>query len=88
MIGVELVKGNGSVNHLPPEDFLDVWEACKDMGLIVGKGGHYGNVSIKCHWSCKNIVGFLLFFSVPSPIIAVYKFECVYRYYVSNHQCA
>lgn len=47
MIGVELTLGDGTVNYLPVDDFMEIWEACRDMGLILGRGGVHGNVSIK-----------------------------------------
>lgn len=29
---------------LSPEGCGAIWEACKDMGVLLGKGGLYGNV--------------------------------------------
>ena len=29
---------------LPVERVNKIWETCKDMGLLLGKGGLYGNV--------------------------------------------
>lgn len=34
-----------SKTPLPPEQFVPIWEDCKDMGVLLGKGGLYGNVS-------------------------------------------
>ena len=31
---------------MPLEDFLQIWEDAKDMGVLLGKGGLYGTVSI------------------------------------------
>lgn len=44
MIGVELVE-DSSRKPLSPEKILRFWEHCRDLGLIVGKGGAAGNVS-------------------------------------------
>ncbi|XP_068671777.1 alanine--glyoxylate aminotransferase 2, mitochondrial-like [Montipora foliosa] len=44
MIGVELVTNKESKTPLPPEKFVPIWEDIKDMGVLVGKGGLYGNV--------------------------------------------
>jgi len=44
MIGVELVTDKESKTPLPPEQFVPIWEDCKDMGVLIGKGGLYGNV--------------------------------------------
>lgn len=44
MIGVELVTGDGSFTPLDANKFLNVWDRCLKMGLILGKGGLNGNV--------------------------------------------
>lgn len=44
MIGMELVSDRETRKALPASDVLEIWEDCKDMGLLIGKGGHYGNV--------------------------------------------
>ena len=31
---------------MPMDDFVPIWEDAKDMGVLLGKGGLYGNVSI------------------------------------------
>lgn len=45
MIGVDLVTDKESKKPLPAARFGDVWENCKDLGLLVGAGGVDGNVS-------------------------------------------
>ena len=42
MVGIELVEGD----DMQPASELaaNVLETCKEMGLIVGKGGYFGNV--------------------------------------------
>ncbi|CAH1155628.1 unnamed protein product [Phaedon cochleariae] len=44
MIGVELVEDSKTRKPLNPEKFLKIWEHCRDLGLIIGKGGLFGNV--------------------------------------------
>lgn len=43
MIGIELVAQNGK-DPLPIKDVLRINDACRNMGLIIGKGGVNGNV--------------------------------------------
>lgn len=45
MIGVELVENKETREPIKSETFSKIWEACKDMGVLLGKGGFYGNVS-------------------------------------------
>jgi alanine-glyoxylate transaminase/(R)-3-amino-2-methylpropionate-pyruvate transaminase len=42
MVGVELIENESKT----PATKLtaDIFETCKDMGLIIGKGGYFGNV--------------------------------------------
>ncbi|XP_063700685.1 alanine--glyoxylate aminotransferase 2, mitochondrial [Culicoides brevitarsis] len=44
MIGVEFVSDKDSKNPLDKQQFLDIWEQTKDMGVLFGTGGAYGNV--------------------------------------------
>ncbi|KAJ7382147.1 alanine--glyoxylate aminotransferase 2 [Desmophyllum pertusum] len=44
MIGVEMVTDKESKTPLPADKFVPIWEDCKDMGVLMGKGGLYGNV--------------------------------------------
>lgn len=44
MIGVELVADKDQRTPLESQQFLDIWEQTKDMGVLFGKGGLYGNV--------------------------------------------
>lgn len=46
MIGVELVSDPETRAPLAPADVLTIWEQCKDMGVLYGKGGFYGNVRL------------------------------------------
>ena len=42
MVGIELIEDQ---DKTPASKLtVDVLETCKDMGLLVGKGGFYGNV--------------------------------------------
>jgi 4-aminobutyrate aminotransferase-like enzyme len=43
MQGIELVK-DGQTKEPAPQQTAAVMEAAKDRGLIIGKGGMYGNV--------------------------------------------
>lgn len=44
MTGLELVTSQASRDPMPLPDVNAVWEACKDMGVLLGKGGLYSNV--------------------------------------------
>lgn len=44
MIGVELVGDKEERSPLNSEQFIDIWEQCKEIGVLFGKGGLYGNV--------------------------------------------
>ena len=46
MIGVELVADKETRQHLSAPHFVDIWEMCKDMGVLFGRGGLNANVSI------------------------------------------
>uniref|UniRef100_A0AAQ5ZP98 Alanine--glyoxylate aminotransferase 2, mitochondrial n=1 Tax=Amphiprion ocellaris TaxID=80972 RepID=A0AAQ5ZP98_AMPOC len=41
-IGVEMVKDKASRDPLPPEAMSEIFEDVKDMGILIGKGGLYG----------------------------------------------
>lgn len=41
-IGVEMVKDKASREPLPPEAMNEIFEDVKDMGVLIGKGGVYG----------------------------------------------
>ncbi|RXM97043.1 Alanine--glyoxylate aminotransferase 2, mitochondrial [Acipenser ruthenus] len=42
LIGVEMVKDKVSREPLPGVEMNEIFEDCKDMGLLIGKGGVYG----------------------------------------------
>lgn len=42
MIGVEMVKDKASRAPLPPAEVGEIFEDVKDMGVLIGKGGVYG----------------------------------------------
>lgn len=44
MIGVEMVTGDGSTTPLDPGLMLKFWDRCRDLGVLLGKGGYFGNV--------------------------------------------
>ena len=44
MIGIEMVADKTSKTPLPADKMMDVWEMTKEGGVLLGKGGYYGNV--------------------------------------------
>ncbi|XP_063066708.1 alanine--glyoxylate aminotransferase 2, mitochondrial [Engraulis encrasicolus] len=42
MIGIEMVKDKASRDPLPPADMAEIFEDVRDMGVLIGKGGVYG----------------------------------------------
>lgn len=46
MIGLEMVATKDSKTPLPAASMAHIWETTKDLGLLIGKGGYYGNVSV------------------------------------------
>ncbi|XP_078531060.1 alanine--glyoxylate aminotransferase 2, mitochondrial isoform X2 [Lissotriton helveticus] len=44
MVGIEMVTDQESRQPLPPEEVSQIWEDIKDMGVLIGKGGLYGQV--------------------------------------------
>ncbi|XP_010787517.1 alanine--glyoxylate aminotransferase 2, mitochondrial [Notothenia coriiceps] len=43
-IGVEMVKDKASRDTLPPEAMSEIFEDIKEMGILIGKGGVYGQI--------------------------------------------
>ncbi|XP_071658384.1 alanine--glyoxylate aminotransferase 2, mitochondrial isoform X3 [Patagioenas fasciata] len=41
MIGIEMVTDKDSRRPLPAEEVSQIWEDCKDMGILIGRGGLY-----------------------------------------------
>ncbi|XP_013396767.1 alanine--glyoxylate aminotransferase 2, mitochondrial-like [Lingula anatina] len=44
MIGIEMVTDQASRTPLPADKMATIWEDTKEMGILIGKGGFYGNV--------------------------------------------
>ena len=44
MIGIEMVEDKESKSPLAGEKMAQIWENCKDMRVLLGKGGLNGNV--------------------------------------------
>jgi len=44
MIGIEMVKDKATHEPLGAEKMSEVWDGCKDLGVLLGKGGLHGNV--------------------------------------------
>lgn len=63
MIGVELVEADGTTAPLDSERFMEFWEHTKKAGVLIGRGGHSGNVIRNfyyfcCYFHCVFVVGF------------------------------
>lgn len=43
MIGIEMVADKKSRTPLPADRMMDIWERTKELGVLYGKGGLYGN---------------------------------------------
>lgn len=61
MIGLELIKNDEFASPVENEKYFQVWEACRDLGLIIGRGGIHGNVIWNITLTIKKII---LFFKV------------------------
>lgn len=44
MIGVEMVQDRNTRVPMNPQMMMKIWDSCKDLGVILGRGGYYGNV--------------------------------------------
>lgn len=44
MIGIEMVEDKASRTPLAAEKINEIWEDCKDMRVLFGKGGLHRNV--------------------------------------------
>jgi len=44
MIGIEMVLDKDKRTPLPADTMVDVWENMKEEGVLIGKGGFFGNV--------------------------------------------
>lgn len=40
-----MVEDTASRKPMKANNFLEIWERCKDMGVLFGKGGLHANVS-------------------------------------------
>lgn len=45
MIGIEMVSDKTTRTPLNAATMMDIWDSCKEYGVILGRGGLYGNVS-------------------------------------------
>lgn len=54
MIGVEMVNDRESKTPLSAPHMAEIWENCKDKGVLFGKGGLHGNVSVHIFFFYKN----------------------------------
>lgn len=46
MLGVELVEDKETRQPINPQRMMEVWDGLRDLGVLVGRGGHYGQVSL------------------------------------------
>ncbi|KAF5286186.1 hypothetical protein FQA39_LY16356 [Lamprigera yunnana] len=44
MIGVEMIDGCGSDKPSESTKMVKYWDRCKELGVLLGRGGYYGNV--------------------------------------------
>ena len=44
LVGIEMVEDKETKKPLNGEKMLDIWDATKRAGVLLGKGGFYGNV--------------------------------------------
>lgn len=45
MIAMEMVLDKDSRTPLDATTMMEIWDSCKEHGVILGRGGFYGNVS-------------------------------------------
>lgn len=55
MIGVEMVQDPVTKTPMNNKHFTDLWEDCKNMGVLLGRGALNGNVSIRHHTCNVNL---------------------------------
>lgn len=58
MIGVEMVDNASTRTPMNPTSFGDIWENCKDRGVLLGKGGINGNVSQNFNFRRSKLIKF------------------------------
>ena len=47
MVSIALATDRESRNALPPEDVTNIMEDCRQMGVIIAKGGLYGALRVQ-----------------------------------------
>lgn len=45
MLGVEMVEDKNTRKPLSAQAMGQMWDDMKDLGILIGRGGHYGQVS-------------------------------------------
>lgn len=45
MLGMELVEDKETRQPITPHRIMEVWEGLRELGVLVGRGGHYRQVS-------------------------------------------
>ena len=46
MLGLELVEDKETRRPINLSKLMEVWDGLREEGVLVGRGGHYGTVSI------------------------------------------
>ncbi|XP_045117059.1 alanine--glyoxylate aminotransferase 2, mitochondrial-like [Portunus trituberculatus] len=44
MLGMELVEDKETRQPISPQRMMEVWDGIRDLGVLMGRGGHYGQV--------------------------------------------
>lgn len=87
MIGVEMVSDRAARTPLSAPHVAEIWETCKDMGVLFGRGGLNGNVSrnstvfmgLKSFWlNFKEVIDIFNF------IFSIFRFSSIKYIFLSN----
>lgn len=75
MIGIEMVENKETRKQLALEKVLDIFEDLKDEGLLVGRGGHYGNVISRTKLIARNCTCYVFHPLTPLCILGFQAFS-------------
>jgi len=68
---------------MPADVVANILESCKDLGLLIGKGGHHGNVrrlSTFCLFTVISAISLLIF--VCTNVRTIIKLNTVIQHYI------